>query len=256
MTVKVITTLHKDGYDLYGQKNLNSWANYFPKDWKMVYYAEKHSPELNERTTIVDFDECCPEWNNFYDVVKQQLNRDPAKDDPKRINWYKKALRWSFKMYAVLHALKNTDTRYLVWLDADVVATASPTADWIEKCLKNTCMAAQLEFIKAGGHIETGILIFDLHHPDIHKIYDWIKTGYVDGEILKEEKAWDGIWMAKLVQTNTVSWNNIDMVIYQNVARAFSDPRMSWLTHRVGKNKFRTTVISARSGRSPGQELI
>jgi hypothetical protein len=155
-----------------------------------------------------------------------------------------------------MHALTNTNERYLIWLDADVAASSPPVDNWLATCLNKKCLAGQLEFIKAGGHVETGILIIDLHHPDIDKLYNWIKLGYRDFKILEEEKAWDGIWIAKLVQSNTIAWNNISMVIQQKVAKAFSDNKLKWLTHRVGKHKFRASEISARSGRLPKNELI
>lgn len=255
MTVTVVTTLHKDGYDLYGQNNLKSWCSLFPSTWKIKYYSEKHDPNLDPKVEVIDFDLACPEWNDFYSQVKSRFLSENNQDE-KRRNWYKKALRWSFKMYTVLHAMKNCNSKYLIWLDADVRATRSPNPEWIQHCLKGTALAAQLEFIKAGGHIETGILIFDLEHSDSKKIYDWIYSGYREYQILDEEKAWDGIWMAKLLQQNTVSWNNLNMVVKKDLALAFSHRDLTWLTHGVGKKKFKKSLLNARSGRSDTNELI
>jgi hypothetical protein len=256
MTVEVVTTLHVDGYNLYGKNSIPTWEQYFPADWSITYYAENHIPELSNRVKVINFNDTCSAWDSFYTATKLKLENDLSKDDKKTINWYKKALRWSFKMHAILHALQTSTARYLIWLDADVHATTSPNSTWIESCLDNKCLAAQLEFIKAGGHVETGILIFDMHHPDIPKIISWISEGYVDGKILDEAKAWDGIWMAKLLKTNTVSWNNLNMITSQRVAKAFSNPLLHWLTHKVGKRKFDNSKVNERSGRTLGQELI
>lgn len=256
MSVTVLTTLHEDGYQLYGKENLSSWSRYFPRDWDIVYYAEKHQPDLDSRIKIKDFDIECLDWQDFYSEVKRRLEIDPLKLDSKRRNWYKKALRWSFKMYALLDCLRNSKSRYVIWLDADVHANRIPAVTWIENCLQNKCVAAQLENIKAGGHIETGILIFDTRHPDISKIIDWIDLGYKKYKILDEDKAWDGIWMAKLLKTNTVSWNNLWMVHLEKTARPFTDPNLSWLSHRVGKRKFKDPDFDVRSGRTKNQELI
>lgn len=255
MSVTVVTTLHEDGYNLYGQDNIATWSAYFPADWKITYYGEKHTPDFGSRVNVIDFNQNCPAWDNFYNTVQAKFKEEKEPDE-KRKNWYKKALRWSFKMYALLHAMKHCGTRYLIWMDADVWANKAPDANWLEQCLNGTSLAAQLEFIKAGGHIETGILIFDLEHPDTGAIYDWIVDGYVNYKILDEEKAWDGIWLAKLLQKNTVSWNNLDMVIKGNVATAFSNPKLKWLVHGVGKRKFKKSSLNERSGRSDGQELI
>lgn len=251
-SVTVVTTLHKDGYDLYGQQHLETWVKFFPADWKIVYYAEDHTPILNEKVQVENFKNKCPKWTDFYSYILEQTKNV----DEKKKNWYKKALRWSFKMYTVLDALRNPQTRYVIWLDADVKANYTPDTNWLNSCLKNTCLAAQLEHIKEGNHIETGIMIFDTQHPDIEKIKNWISLGYEDKNVLKERKAWDGIWMAKLLVSNTVSWNNLDMVIKQNTAQAFSNDKLKWLTHKVGDHKFNATKISSRSGRSSEQELI
>lgn len=256
MSVKVVTTLHEDGYNLYGSEHIASWAEHFPIDWKIVYYAEKHTPKFAERVSVVDFDIECENWQSFYTAVKDKLDLDPRKDDVKVMNWYKKALRWSFKMFTLMHALKNTKERYLIWLDADVIAVHQPRDNWVLDCLGHKCLAGQLEFIKAGGHVETGILIMDLYHADIDKLYNWIKVGYVECKILEEDKAWDGIWIAKLVQSNTVAFNNIAMVIQQKVAKAFSDNNLKWLQHRVGKRKFDNSNVNERSGRMQSKELI
>ena len=256
-SVTVITTLHEDGYNLYGQKNLESWATFFPTEWSILYYKEKHNPKLPERVKIVDFDQQCANWQNYFSAVKLKLNQEKNPEDEKRRNWYKKSLRWSFKMYTVLDAMKNCNSKYLIWLDADVKALKSPEDGWIEKCLNNTSLAAQFELIKAGGHIETGILIFDLEHADIQKIYNWIYDGYINFKILDEDKAWDGIWMAKLLKTDTVSWHNLTMVTKRNCqAVAFSHNDLNWLAHGVGKNKFNQSQLNVRSGRSNANELI
>ncbi len=255
MSVTVVTTLHEDGYKIYGQRNLETWSSMFPTDWSILYYGEKHDAKLPGRVKVLDFDQVCPEWQGFYNAVKSQYSKEATMDE-KRKNWYKKALRWSFKMYTVLHAMKNCGSKYLIWLDADVWASKPPGNKWIEGCLKNTALAAQLEFIKAGGHIETGILIFDLEHPDTEKIYDWIHQGYMQYKILEEEKAWDGIWMAKLLKKDTVSWNNLTMVTKKDLAVAFSNESLRWLVHGVGKKKFSQTELNSRSGRTDKNELI
>lgn len=256
MNVTVITTLHKDGYELYGKENLDTWTKFFPSSWNIHYYAEKHNAKLDQRVTVLDFDQTCPEWQDFYFEVKNRFSNDPKNSDSKRKNWYKKALRWSFKMFALMHSMKTKPSRYIVWLDADVLAKNNPPINWVESCLANTCLAGQLEFIKNGGHVETGILIIDLDHPESQKLYDWIEKGYIKKEILKESKAWDGIWMAKLVMSRAISWNNIKMVVKQNSARAFSNEKLSWLVHKVGKEKFNHSKFDKRSGRTGEQELI
>lgn len=246
MTVNVITTLHKDGYDLYGSSNLKTWSKFFPQDWNITYYAEKHNPVLPPNFKILDFDQVCPEWQSFYRAVKNSLSDSK---DKKIINRHKKALRWSFKMFSLLHSLSNTNQDYLIWLDSDIIATKPCPDRWIEKNLGKKCIAGQLERLKVGSHIETGALIFDINHKDIIKIKEWIQLGYYENKILEQDKPWDGIWMAKLLMQGNVSWNNVK-IVNQKVQGD------KWLMHDVGKIKFKNIDFNNKSGRSPDTELI
>jgi len=240
MSVKIVTTLHKDGYDLYG-RNLDSWARYFPAAWKIDYYAESHDPSFPSRIAVRDFHKECEQWNDFYEHIAA-ITR--TLDNNKKINWYKKALRWSFKMFTTLNAIENSTDRYVVWLDADVIVKHSPNKDWLAEALQNKCFAGKLEHIKQTPHIESGILIFDCENSEISTVSNWLKQGYVDKEILNETKPWDGFWLAKLALSKTVTWNNVNL---------FS--RNSFLEHCVGDNKF-TSQYSGRSGRTKNSELI
>lgn len=257
MSVQVVTTLHQDGYNLYGQQFVNTWATYFPSDWKITYYAEKHVPVFPNRINVVDFDVMCPEWLDFYNYIKIQTQ---DLQDKKQINRYKKALRWSFKMFTLLHALKNSTDDYVVWLDADVYARASPVNNWIETILGGKCIAGQLENIKGFTHIETGILPIHRVHRDTYKVINWIEKGYIHREILNEPKPWDGAWIGKLYNSNIVSMNILHMLVHHKnnipvIAKAFSNQHLNWLVHNVGDKKFDNTY-SGRSGRTINSELI
>lgn len=239
-SVHVVTTLHRDGYELYGKKYINTWANYFPADWKISYYAEDHCPELNSRINIIDFHNNCIDWKHFYLYVQ-----DCAKDlkDKKALNRYKKALRWSFKMFTLLNALETSTERYVIWLDSDVIANTAPSEKWIHQVINGKCIAGQMESVKGIPHVETGLLVVDTHHPDVNKVKNWIAKGYIQKQILQEAKPWDGIWIAKLFKSNTVATQLIQLKTYK------------WFTHIVGDDKF-TIDYSGRSGRTKESELI
>jgi hypothetical protein len=251
-SVRVVTTLHKDGYELYGKKFIDTWVEFFPKDWKITYYAEKHTPTFDSRIEVLDFNDACLQWNDFYNHIQETVK---PLVDKKAINRYRKALRWSFKMFTLLDALNNSTERYVIWLDSDVYANNSPEENWLLKIIEEKAIAGQLENAKGFPHIETGILIIDTKHQDITKIKKWIHQGYIGKEILKEPKPWDGIWMAKLFLSNTVDAKYIQIVTQNNVAKPFSSHSMKWLTHYVGDRKFDHTY-SGRSGRTKESELI
>ena len=250
--IQVVTTLHEDGYKLYGKRYIDSWIAYFPSNWQINYYSENHQPTFNQRVNVLDFNNTCPEWMDYYDHIKSLSD---ATNNRKEKNRLKKALRWSFKMFTLLHALKNSKSRYVIWLDADVYASKIPPENWLQAVLKNKCIAGQLERVKGFPHVETGILIIDMQHSDVQKVINWIEKGYIEKEILAEPKPWDGVWIGKLFVSNTVDCNNIKVVINGNIAKSFVVNNLSWLTHNVGDHKF-PTDYSGRSGRTTSSELI
>lgn len=258
-SVRVVTTLHKDGYNLYGKEYVSTWTKFFPRDWRITYYAESHEPMFDQRVEVLDFKKSCFEWNNFYDQVKQRIaNID---QDKKTINRYKKALRWSFKMYTLLHAIRTSTEDFVIWMDADVYARSLPPSNWLESVIGSSCVAGQVERVKGFTHIETGILIVNLKHPDVSKLINWIEQGYPQFQILDEPKPWDGIWLGKLYNQRLIDFKNIEMLVYNNrsfgptIAKAFSNVNLKWLVHNVGDDKF-TETFSGRSGRENHSELI
>ena len=257
MSVHVVTTLHEDGYNLYGKQYIKTWEEFFPKDWTIDYYAEGHTPTFGSRVRVLDFINTCTEWTDYYNYIQQQV---VSIKDKKQINRYKKALRWSFKMFTLLHALKTSTSDYVMWLDADVYATNHPKDNWIQTILNNKCIAGQLENIQGFPHIETGIIPIHRTHDHARKIINWIEHGYVHKKILDEAKPWDGMWIAKLHTLRIVDMNILSMLIRQknNIpvqAKAFSNDSLNWLVHNVGDKKF-GNVYSGRSGRSKQAELI
>lgn len=255
MNVKVITTLHEDGYNLYGKEYLLTWLKHFPKDWSIDYYAEDHTPNFESKINVLNFKNECNNWNDYYIAIKKEVELLDSSVDKKSINRLKKALRWSFKMFTLLHALKTSSSRYLIWLDSDVYATEPPKKDWIETCLNGKCIAGQHEFIKGALHIESGILIIDLHHKDKNKIIEWIEDGYVKRKILLESKPWDGFWLAKMFSSKTVECNAVKMLHLDSRSKMTKNNTGCWLIHNVGDNKF-NNLYNGRSGRKENTELI
>jgi hypothetical protein len=257
MSVHVVTTLHADGYNLYGKDYITTWEKYFPSNWTIDYYAEGHTPTFGKRVNVLDFNNTCTDWTDYYNYIQEQV---AVIKDKKQINRYKKALRWSFKMFTLLHALKTSTSDYVMWLDADVYATSPPSDFWIQKILSGKPIAGQLENIQGFPHIETGIIPIHKTHSQAHKIIDWIEQGYIHKKILNEPKPWDGMWIAKLHTLRIVEMNILSMLIQQknnilSQATASSNNNLNWLVHNVGDKKF-GDVYNGRSGRSKQTELI
>lgn len=138
--ITVVTTFHKPGLDLYGQKFLDSFSKYVDKRIKLVVYAENCNPKNPDlsQITILDAIKTLPKLNEF----KLRWKDDPKangkcpwperrpRDYHKEFKW--DAVRFANKVYAVFDAC-NTGADWVVWMDADsIIHSTWNYNDWLE----------------------------------------------------------------------------------------------------------------------------
>ena len=105
------------------------------------------------------------------------------------------AARFCHKVFAMEHAARNQEERYLIWLDADTLFHSKCPDDWFNTMVEEGCYSSYLP--RKTRHSETGFLIFDTHH-EYHKtwwdtvigIYDdcsfescYMPDGYTDSHV-------------------------------------------------------------------------
>jgi hypothetical protein len=126
--ITVVTTFHKPGLDLYGQRFLESFAEKVDKKIKLFVYAENCNP-INPDTdqiTIFDQFEALPKLNQFKSIWSnvpkangippEEIKRRRPRDWHKEFKW--DAVRFANKVYAVFDACERS-TDWCVWMDAD-----------------------------------------------------------------------------------------------------------------------------------------
>jgi hypothetical protein len=213
--ITVVTTFHKEGLDLYGQRFLYSFAKNVDQRIKMLVYAEDCNP-INPnpmQITILDAKEVLPKLNAF----KEHWKNDPRangippeeirrkrKDHNKKFKW--DAIRFANKTYAVFDAAERCNTDWLVWMDADSFIHSNWSyEDFIELLPKNTWIT----YVGRGKGSQTWpecgfygmnlndttckefLSMFEQYYEDaeegIFTLEEW-HDSYVFGELLKEFK--------------------------------------------------------------------
>ena len=62
----VVTTFSKDGYELYGHRMIETWLQYWPKDFKLQVYTEGYTLiESDPRLSAIDLETVCPDIISF-----------------------------------------------------------------------------------------------------------------------------------------------------------------------------------------------
>ena len=128
MSISVVTTFHKAGYDLYGKRMIRSFLQNWPAEIKLYVYAENCQVEESAPNLIVkDLHESSKELVNFKNTWKHvpkangDVTSDPVrskrKDSGKGFKW--NAIRFAHKVYSIFACAKECNTDWLMWMDAD-----------------------------------------------------------------------------------------------------------------------------------------
>jgi hypothetical protein len=245
---KIVTTFGKSGKELYGNKFIESFLQHWPRDISLTIYYEDWVPDvIDPRIEYIDIDTAIPEVNQFRDHCQREIDKLTDKKS-KRINWFNKAIRWSFKSLVMYTELKRKQTKYVIWLDGDVSTLKSPIVNFAQTVLQGKAFASQLEFIKGANHCESGIVIFDTDHADCPKIVEHISNGYINMQVLTLDKPWDGFWLALMIKNGIEFYDmNRDRI---GAAKTFTNRYIfKVLEHNVGNRKLKDNNLHAITGR-------
>lgn len=232
--MKVITTFSQDGYELYGKRMVDTWLRYWPKEAELIVYTENFNlTQKDKRITELDINKHCPLLEKFK-TTSINLKKQEDKKQQRKID---KAIRWSHKVYVISHAL-NYQNKNFLFLDGDTFTTRSVNIKLIDNLLRDHLFAVHFEQIKGDLHFETGLIAFNLLHPQIEILKNELQKGYDNLDVYKLPKAWDGFWFAHLTKKF-----NLDVLNLGNNG-VFSNSLVSGtIFHDVGKKKFHNSSI-------------
>jgi hypothetical protein len=130
MSYTVVTTFNQAGYNQYASRMIDSWIRTWPAEVNLHVYAEQCAvSQQAANVKIFDLEHTCPDlvafkqrWGSVPKATGD-ISGDPIrglrKDHAKSFKW--DAVRFSHKVYAVFHAVKHATTRWVLWMDADMV---------------------------------------------------------------------------------------------------------------------------------------
>ena len=254
MTTKVVTTFGSTGLELYGKAFISSFLAHWPDEIKLTVYKEDWTEDnIDGRIEYLDIDQHIPEVNGFRDHCLREIHElEKADRNSKRINWYNKAIRWSFKSLVIYNELRRKDSDYLIWLDGDVTTLKPPRADLADCLLKGNAFASQMEQVKGMPHCETGIAVFDQRHAQCQRIIEHLAQGYIDYRVLTLEKPWDGFWFAEMVKKG-ISFTDMNRD-RSGAGKTFTNRHIfRVLDHNVGNKKLKSNGLHAITGRKQNE---
>lgn len=142
MKYTVITTFNQSGYNIYGQRMIQTFLKNWPTDVNLFVYAEncvvqEQAPNL----TVFDLNQASPELVAFKNQwtgvpkangdVSTDAIRSRRKDSGKGFKW--DAVRFCHKVYAIFAAARVCKTDWLIWMDADMVCHSPMPIQFLDK---------------------------------------------------------------------------------------------------------------------------
>jgi len=259
--ITVVTTFHSEGYRVYGERFLKSFAEKVDKRIKLLVYAENCKPDNPDPTRIEIFDavQALPKLNAF---------KERWKDDPKANgippdyikakrprDWHKEfkwdAIRFANKVYAVFDACERSKD-WCVWMDADTFVHSNWSWDEFAECLPND---KWITYVGRGKGSQTWpecgfygmnlndttckdfLAMFEQYYEDAEKgiftLEEW-HDSYVFGELLNEFKR----------RNSNVLDYSADMYLKEAKTGGGGHPLINtklgqWIDHMKGDRKFK-----------------
>ena len=200
ISLSVITTFPPNRWQAYAKRMLESHIEFWPNDVKLYAYYEGDKPNLiHDKIEYVNIEDVNPELVRFKNKYKNDpvangelqeipggVRRDPnaGKNDRGKGSYLWDAVRFSHKTFAVDHAIKNIDTDYVLWLDADTYTFRPITKEFVTSLLPKDKL---VNFLGRGQkYPECGWVCYNRRHPQINQFMDTWTGLYKNNTIFKE----------------------------------------------------------------------
>lgn len=196
MKYTVVTTFHEAGLKQYGQRMIDAFDQYWPHEVNLLVYAENCKPITgSHRVQVMDLLALSPDLVRFKNKHANNplANGTTPKIIPKNLkdNTFKwDAVRFSHKVFAVIHACKTVESDWIIWLDADTVTFAPLSLDFLHSICDQQAMACYLGR-DAKYHSECGWVAYNRRHPDLNSFIDRWRDLYVTEDIFRLDEYHD-----------------------------------------------------------------
>ena len=207
MSITVITTFNSKGYEQYGKRMIEGFAQYWPKEIPLKVYYEDLPEDRTQQENIVwvDYKQTVPALFEYKERQKNNPHANGIKvgkplTTQKSYLW--DAVKFAHKSYCVSHEALNSSTDLVVWLDADVVTHSSVPYEFIES------LHIPGQYVSYLGrqriYPECGFVLYNTKHPiNSQFMNDWINL-YAKDELFNLEEYHDSYLFWQLLKRHNL----------------------------------------------------
>lgn len=204
----VVTTFPSNMFEIHAKHMLCSFWQCWPNEIEIYIQLDEDEASETIFDWVVKQREGLPGnsnvTNDYLPDHKQFVLANAGKDHPK--DYRKQAVRFSHKVFAMQRVAAEAKTRYLVWVDADVMTLSPITLADIEQWVPTGKVVSYLGR-KDWNVPETGFMIFDLENGG-RAFIDAMVTHYTSGKIFEYEE-WTDAFVFKKILDEWSAVNNV-----------------------------------------------
>lgn len=184
-SVLIVTSWSKKGYDLYGQRMLESARRCGVEHLMFVASEDPHA----DRNTALDLE---PLKRNLSDA---RYRKAAPRNQAAYLRWGAKVLA----LHAGMKVAKDRGVDWLVWLDGDTEWTQGPSQGWWDKVLPADCAVSALLRDGMGWEAETGFVGYRMGSAFAWSLIESMYDLYSTGAVFDMPQWWDGAVFSHLL---------------------------------------------------------
>lgn len=199
MKYTVITTFHQAGLEQYGQRMIDTFEQFWPKDVDLKVCAEKCQPVTSRpNTEVIDLLASSTDLAAFLhrhqhnDLAHGRAGPPDVYNPKKQFRW--DAVRFSYKVFSAALCASRLQSGWMMWVDADTRTHSPVTESW----LSTVCPpGAMISYLGRGEryHSECGWVAYNLDHPATRNFISDFVDLYRSDEIFQHKEWHDSfIW--------------------------------------------------------------
>jgi hypothetical protein len=181
-TIEVATTYNKAYYDLVAKQMVESFVRHWPKDCTLHVYWQEQEPEIIEDNIVYhELYKVQPQLKEFVDKWKDDPVKHGWREDRGKFVWKNNGVKFSHKVFAQTHRIKNSTADVILYSDADTLYTAKPNLNYLSEICPPDSLCTFFDRKKLRD--ETG---FYMHNPKHPRAKDWanrMEEIYLTGEL-------------------------------------------------------------------------
>ncbi len=185
-TVEVATTYNREYYDLIGKRMVESFVKHWPRHIKLHIYWQEAEPEILEPNLV---------YHELYRVQPQlkqwvDCHSDPVyhgwREDRGKFVWKNNGVKFSHKVFAQTHRIRNSEADILLYSDADTVYHSDPDLEYLSEICPSDSLCTFFDRPKFRD--ETGFYMHNPRHPKAKAWADRLEEIYLSGEVWTYQK--------------------------------------------------------------------